>query len=220
MKNELPTSYTIQETSDILGLSRQHVYTLLQKDDERLELIDRSRVSATSVYQELFQRQLKQNGIRITDMAFRKLGFVYHIDKRLPVASNYYGVMVDVLSYDFGSNVKLPTYYVEQFLKYLLNVIESYHALDVFEDGDDGFNFSRILPLDEMLPDNQTERERRKMLLEFINLAIEDIQTIRRYVLMLPILTYRQYDIFQSDVIYDLIFEILEVVYDMEVVAS
>lgn len=220
MKNELPTGYTIQETSDILGLSRQHVYTLLQKDDERLELIDRSRVSATSVYQELFQRQLKQNGIRITDMAFRKLGFVYHIDKRLPVASNYYGVMVDVLSYDFGSNVKLPTYYVEQFLKYLLNVIESYHALDVFEDGDDGFNFSRILPLDEMLPDNQTERERRKMLLEFINLAIEDIQTIRRYVLMLPILTYRQYDIFQSDVIYDLIFEILEVVYDMEVVAS
>lgn len=218
MKNELPTGYTIQETSDILHLSRQHVYTLLQKDDERLELVDRSRVSATSVYQELFQRQLKQNGIRITDMTFRKLGFVYQIEKREPIALNHYSAMFDMLTYDFGSHVELPTYYLEQFLKHLLGIIERYHALDIFKDDD--FNFSHILPLEDILPNGLTDVERRKMLLDFINLAMDDIYTVKRYVIMLPILTYRQDDIFQSDVFYDLVREILTVVYDMEVVTS
>lgn len=218
MKNELPTGYTIQETSDILHLSRQHVYTLLQKDDERLELVDRSRVSATSVYQELFQRQLKQNGIRITDMAFKKLGFVYHIDKREPIALSHYSAMVDMLMYDFGSHIQLPTYYLERFLKHLLGIIERYHALDIFKDDD--FNFNRISPLKDMISDNISDAERRGTLLGFISLAMDDVYTIKRYVIMLPILTYRQDDIFQSNVFYDLVREILTVVYDMEVVAS
>lgn len=221
MKSELPTSYTIQETSDILHLSRQRVYTLLQKDDERLELIDRSRVNATSVYQELFQRQLKQNGIRVTDMAFRKLGFVYQIEKREPIALSYYNAVIDVLMYNFGSHVphvQLPTYYLEQFLKHLLNIIENFHALDVFKDDD--FNFNRILPLEKMIPDDTPETEHRGMILGFISLAMDDIYTIKRYVTMLPILTYRQDDIFQPNVFYDLVREILTVVYDMEVVPS
>lgn len=218
MKNELPTSYTIQETSDILHLSRQHVYTLLQKDDERLELVDRSSVNATSVYQELFQRQLKQNGVRVTDMAFRKLGFVYHTDKRAPITLSYYNAVIDVLTYDFGSHVTLPTYYLERFLKYLLDIIERYHALDIFKDDD--FNFNRILPLKDMISDNLTDVDRRQALLNFINLAMDDVYIVKRYVTMLPILTYRQDDIFQLDVFYDLIREILTVVYDMEVVPS
>ena len=218
MKSELPTSYTIQETSDILHLSRQRVYTLLQKDDERLELIDRSRVNATSVYQELFQRQLKQNGIRVTDMAFRKLGFVYQIEKREPIALSYYNAVIDVLTYDFGSHVTLPTYYLEQFLKHLLSIIERYHALDVFKDDD--FNFNRILPLEKMLSDSISDAERRGMLLGFISLAMDDIYIVKRYVTMLPILTYRQDDIFQPNAFYDLVREILTVVYDMEVVPS
>lgn len=218
VKNELPTSYTIQETSDILHLSRQHVYTLLQKDDERLELVDRSRVNATFVYQELFQRQLKQNGIRITDMTFRKLGFVYQIEKREPIALSYYSTMLDVLTYDFGSHVTLPTYYLEQFLKHLLSIIERYHALDIFKDDD--FNFNRVLPLKDMISDNLTDVDRRQTLLNFINLAMDDVYIVKRYVIMLPILTYRQDDIFQLDVFYDLIREILTVVYDMEVVPS
>lgn len=218
VKNELPTSYTIQETSDILHLSRQHVYTLLQKDDERLELVDRSRVNATSVYQELFQRQLKQNGIRVTDMAFRKLGFVYQIEKREPITLSYYSTMLDVLMYNFGSHVTLPTYYLEQFLKHLLSIIENFHALDVFKDDD--FNFNRILPLEKMIPDDIPDAERRGMLLGFISLAMDDIYIIKRYVIMLPILTYRQDDIFQPNAFYDLVREILTVVYDMEVVPS
>lgn len=221
MKNELPTSYTIQETSDILHLSRQHVYTLLQKDDERLELIDRSRVNATSVYQELFQRQLKQNGIRVTDMAFRKLGFVYQIEKREPIALSYYNAVIDVLMYNFGSHVphvQLPTYYLEQFLKHLLSIIENFHALDVFKDDD--FNFNRILPLKDMVSDNLTDVDRRQALLNLINLAMDDIYIIKRYVIMLPILTYRQDDIFQPNAFYDLVREILTVVYDMEVAPS
>lgn len=218
VKNELPTSYTIQETSDILHLSRQHVYTLLQKYDERLELVDRSSVNATSVYQELFQRQLKQNGVRITDMAFRKLGFVYQIDKRVPVTLGYYNAVIDVLTYDFGSHVTLPTYYLERFLKYLLDIIERYHALDIFKDDD--FNFNRILPLKDMISDNLTNVDRRQTLLNFINLAMDDVYIVKRYVIMLPILTYRQDDIFQLDVFCDLIREILTVVYDMEVVPS
>lgn len=218
MKSELATSYTIQETSDILHLSRQHVYTLLQKDDERLELVDRSRVNATSVYQELFQRQLKQNGIRITDMIFRKLGFVYQIDKRVPITLSYYNAVIDVLTYDFGSHVTLPTYYLEQLFKHLLSVIENYHALDIFKDND--FNFSRILPLEDILPDNLADVERREMLLNFINLAMDDIYIVKRYVTMLPILTYRKDDIFQFNVFCDLVREILIVVYDMEVVPS
>ena len=218
VKNELPTSYTIQETSDILHLSRQHVYTLLQKDDERLELVDRSSVNATSVYQELFQRQLKQNGVRVTDMTFRKLGFVYQIDKRVPVTLGYYNAVIDVLTYDFGSHVTLPTYYLEQFLKHLLSIIERYHALDIFKDDD--FNFNRILPLKDMISDNLTDVDRRQTLLNFINLAMDDIYIVKRYVIMLPILTYRQDDIFQLDVFCDLIREILTVVYDMEVVPS
>lgn len=218
VKNELPTIYTIQETSDILHLSRQHVYTLLQKDDERLELVDRSRVNATSVYQELFQRQLKQNGVRVTDMAFIKLGFVYHTDKRTPITLSYYNVVIDVLRYDFGSHVTLPTYYLERFLKYLLDIIERYHALDIFKDDD--FNFNRILPLKDMISDNLTDVDRRQTLLNLINLAMDDVYIVKRYVVMLPILTYRQDDIFQLDVFYDLIREILTVVYDMEVVPS
>lgn len=218
MKNELPTSYTIQETSDILHLSRQHVYTLLQKDDERLELVDRSSVNATSVYQELFQRQLKQNGVRVTDMTFRKLGFVYQIDKRAPITLSYYNAVIDVLTYDFGSHVILPTYYLERFLKYLLDIIERYHALDIFKDDD--FNFNRILPLKDMISDNLTDVDRRQTLLNLINLAMDDVYIVKRYVIMLPILTYRQDDIFQLDVFYDLIREILTVVYDMEVVPS
>lgn len=218
VKNELPTSYTIQETSDILHLSRQHVYTLLQKDDERLELVDRSSVNATSVYQELFQRQLKQNGVRVTDMVFIKLGFVYHTDKRAPITLSYYNAVIDVLTYDFGSHVTLPTYYLERFLKYLLDIIERYHALDIFKDDD--FNFNRILPLKDMISDNLTDVDRRQTLLNFINLAMDDVYIVKRYVTMLPILTYRQDDIFQLDVFYDLIREILTVVYDMEVVPS
>ena len=218
VKNELPTSYTIQETSDILHLSRQHVYTLLQKDDERLELVDRSSVNATSVYQELFQRQLKQNGVRVTDMTFRKLGFVYQIDKRAPITLSYYNAVIDVLTYDFGSHVILPTYYLERFLKYLLDIIERYHALDIFKDDD--FNFNRILPLKDMISDNLTDVDRRQTLLNLINLAMDDVYIVKRYVIMLPILTYRQDDIFQLDVFYDLIREILTVVYDMEVVPS
>lgn len=218
VKNELPTIYTIQETSDILHLSRQHVYTLLQKDDERLELVDRSRVNATSVYQELFQRQLKQNGVRVTDMAFIKLGFVYHTDKRTPITLSYYNAVIDVLRYDFGSHVTLPTYYLERFLKYLLDIIERYHALDIFKDDD--FNFNRILPLKDMISDNLTDVDRRQALLNLINLAMDDVYIVKRYVVMLPILTYRQDDIFQLDVFYDLIREILTVVYDMEVVPS
>lgn len=218
MKSELPTSYTIQETSDILHLSRQRVYTLLQKDDERLELIDRSRVNATSVYQELFQRQLKQNGIRVTDMAFRKLGFVYQIEKREPIALSYYNAVIDVLMCNFGSHIQLPTYYLEQFLKHLLNIIENFHALDVFKDDD--FNFNRILPLEKMLPNDISDAERRGMLLGFVSLAMDDIYIVKRYVTMLPILTYRQDDIFQPNAFYDLVREILTVVYDMEVVPS
>lgn len=218
VKNELLTSYTIQETSDILHLSRQHVYTLLQKDDERLELVDRSSVNATSVYQELFQRQLKQNGVRVTDMVFIKLGFVYHTDKRAPITLSYYNAVIDVLTYDFGSHVTLPTYYLERFLKYLLDIIERYHALDIFKDDD--FNFNRILPLKDMISDNLTDVDRRQTLLNFINLAMDDVYIVKRYVTMLPILTYRQDDIFQLDVFYDLIREILTVVYDMEVVPS
>lgn len=218
VKNELLTIYTIQETSDILHLSRQHVYTLLQKDDERLELVDRSRVNATSVYQELFQRQLKQNGVRVTDMAFIKLGFVYHTDKRTPITLSYYNAVIDVLRYDFGSHVTLPTYYLERFLKYLLDIIERYHALDIFKDDD--FNFNRILPLKDMISDNLTDVDRRQALLNLINLAMDDVYIVKRYVVMLPILTYRQDDIFQLDVFYDLIREILTVVYDMEVVPS
>lgn len=218
MKNKLPTSYTIQETSDILHLSRQHVYTLLQRDDERLELIDKSRVNATSVYQELFHRQLKQKGIRVTDMTFKKLGFVYQIDKRTPITLSYYNAMIDVLTYDFGSHVTLPTYYLEQYLKYLLDIIENYHALGIFKDDD--FHFENTSPLKDIVYNNLTDMERRETLLEFINLAMDDIHIIKRYVTMLPILTYRQDDIFQIDVFCDLIHEILTVVYDMEVVSS
>ena len=218
VKNELPTSYTIQETSDILHLSRQHVYTLLQKDDERLELVDRSSVNATSVYQELFQRQIKQNCVRVTYMTFRKLVIVYQIDKRAPIKLSYYNAVIDVLTYDFGSHVILPTYYLERFLKYLLDIIERYHALDIFKDDD--FNFNRILPLKDMISDNLTDVDRRQTLLNLINLAMDDVYIVKRYVIMLPILTYRQDDIFQLDVFYDLIREILTVVYDMEVVPS
>src|SRR5699024_8522892 len=108
----------------------------------------------------------KQNGIRVTDMAFRKLGFVYQIEKREPIALSYYNALIDVLMYNFGSHVQLPTYYLEQFLKYLLSIIENFHALDVFKDDD--FNFNRILPLEKMLSDSISDAERRGMLLGFI----------------------------------------------------
>ena len=74
---------------------------------------------------------------------------MYQIDKRAPITLSYYNAVIDVLRYDFGSHVTLPTYYLERFLKYLLDIIERYHALDIFKDTD--FNFNRILPLKDMI---------------------------------------------------------------------
>ena len=82
----------------------------------------------------------------------------------------------EVWSLDY--HITLPTYYLERFLKYLLDIIERYHALDIFKDDD--FNFNRILPLKDMISDNLTDVDRRQALLNLINLAMDDVYIVKR----------------------------------------